>query len=125
MSNLVEINMGEPFLKSLCCPVCGHGNFTKEADYCEHVLFSYEDQGGLGYDSDEGYGQKFEDEIIDGDGKTDQDHVNAIGLPPTAFVMSITNGGMACGPFSITAYFGFDLAINNIVDEEEEEQEEA
>tara|TARA_Y100000310_G_C20636826_1_gene791623 strand:+ start:1562 stop:1900 length:339 start_codon:yes stop_codon:yes gene_type:complete len=104
MQRIAEIN---DLPDELYCPACGKPILPRPMEPCEHLLFVYLE--GVCYDPT-GIGEKFEEILLDDDSDGEpQTALEKVDLPETAFVLSITSYGMACGPVSSTILYCFDL----------------
>ena len=102
--------------QKIFCPICGALEDPENADYCAHVNFVYLP----GYDAFEYVAASFSTTIdklrsayaLQGD--DDATSVSGLleNLPSTGtnFILQLSSGGMACGPTTFAAIYGFDLA---------------
>lgn len=107
----VELPFGVPF-SALFCPACGAQILgVEEHEPCAHVLYVFL--------SDVGYptyvAPDLETELPDPEEDEDAEFLEQVeriltarGAKP-ALALSVTSGGMACGPVWLTVYVGFDF----------------
>ena len=103
-------------MPKICCPICGALEDPEMADYCEHVNFIY-----LPGDDEFEYVADSFSTTVDGlkstrGSQSDDDDTTMLALleklPSTGtnFILHLSSGGIACGPMTFIAIYGFDLA---------------
>lgn len=101
------------------CLVCGNApNRPGESpdDYwifepCSHLAFAWEDASGEYMHQSEDFARRLE--AIDEDDLEDlyaEEVWGALGYGSDLVVVEVTQSGMACGPFAISAFYGFDYS---------------
>ena len=107
----LELPFGASFDR-VCCTVCGRAiHSEKDSPGCPHIAFSYIDVVG-DFDYVAPHVEKLLNEIREQDDDSDEHPVDLLlGKieSPSMYCLSITSGGMACGPTSSTVIVGIDF----------------
>ena len=93
------------------CPACGKGIFTEDAgSLCEHVIFTYCEDFDYVAPAYENMISDIEAETEDAGGTIGPEAFFARLTAKSVLKLSITFGGMACGPVWYSAYAAIDFA---------------
>lgn len=100
----------------ICCPICGTPEDPENSDYCKHLNFIYLP----GHDEFEYVADLFAATVAalksthgsqsDDDDTTMLAHLENLPSTGTNFIIHVSGDGIACGPTTFTACYGFDLA---------------